>query len=240
VTREALALTWAMVFPSLMTWVYFVAVAGQGTEPNQAVLAAYGAGKFLQFAFPAVYVGWTQRQSLRPTWPTWHGLAVGVAFGLTVGMAALGVYFGGLNHSSMMRQAPDKILAKLRELGRDSVLGYVQMALFLCVLHSLLEEYYWRWFVFGWLKRHIRPWTAIVLASLAFMAHHVIVLAVFFPGLKQFLVLVIPFSLAVASGGGVWCWMYHRTGSLYAPWISHILIDGALMVIGYDLVADRL
>ena len=32
--RDALALTWAMVFPSVMTWVYFVAVAGDNAGQN--------------------------------------------------------------------------------------------------------------------------------------------------------------------------------------------------------------
>jgi uncharacterized protein len=63
---------------------------------------------------------------------------------------------------------------------------------------------------------------------------------VFFPGARQFFTLALPLSLGVAIGGGVWCWLYAKTGSLYAAWISHLLIDAAIMWIGYDLVADRL
>ena len=33
VKRDGLALTWAMVFPSVMTWVYFVAAAGRARLP---------------------------------------------------------------------------------------------------------------------------------------------------------------------------------------------------------------
>ena len=72
------------------------------------------------------------------------------------------------------------------------------------------------------------------------MAHHVIVLAVLFPGIWQFFTLALPLSLCVGVGGAVWCWLYQRTGSLYAPWISHMLIDAAIMFIGYDMVADKL
>ena len=46
-----------------------------------------------------------------------------------------------------------------------------------------------------------------------------------------------PFALCVAGGGFVWAWLYDRTQSLYAPWISHLLIDAALMAIGYEMVA---
>jgi len=83
-------------------------------------------------------------------------------------------------------------------------------------------------------------WPALVLASLGFMAHHVIVLAVYFPGMTKFFTLALPFSLGVAIGGGVWCYVYQRSGSLLATWLSHFLIDAAIMVIGYDLVADKL
>jgi len=240
VKRDALALTFGIVFPSVMTWVYFVAAAGQGTHPNQAVMIAYFAGKVIQFAFPAVYVGLTERQSLRPAQPGWRGLAFGLAFGLIVGGAALAIYFGVLKDTAYLQETPNKVLAKLRESGYASVGGFVAVACFYSIVHSLLEEYYWRWFVFGWLRRHLRPLAAGVLASLGFMAHHVIVLSVLFPGVRPFFMLVVPLSLGVAVGGGVWCWIYQRTGSLYAAWVSHMLIDAAVMLIGYNMVAEKL
>jgi membrane protease YdiL (CAAX protease family) len=234
------ALTWALAYPSAMTWVYFVAVAGQGSQPNQAVMIAYFAGKVIQFAFPLIYVGLTERKGLRPAWPTWHGLAFGLVFGLAVGGAAIAIYFAVLKDSNYLRETPEKVLAKLRESGYASVGGFLAVAAFYSIVHSLLEEYYWRWFVFGWLRRLMRPLLAGVLASLGFMAHHVIVLSVLFPGMRQFALLVVPLSVAVAMGGGVWCWIYQRTGSLYAAWISHMLIDAAVMVIGWDMVGERL
>jgi membrane protease YdiL (CAAX protease family) len=183
-----------------------------------------------------VFVGLTEWRNLRPALPSWQGMAVGMAFGLTVGLAALALYYGWLKDSSLMRQTPDKVRAKLTEMQCDSPARYLAMAAFYSVFHSLLEEYYWRWFVFGWLKRHLRAWPALVLASLGFMAHHVIVLAVYFPGVQEFFTMALPLSLGVGIGGGVWCWLYHKTGSLYAAWISHLLIDAAIMWIGYDLV----
>ena len=108
------------------------------------------------------------------------------------------------------------------------------LAAFLCVAHSLLEEYYWRWFVFGRLRLHVHPSLALVLAGLAFMAHHVVIIWVYFPG--HFWSAVLPFSLGVAFGGIVWAWLYERSGSLLGPWLSHLVVDAALMAIGYRLV----
>ena len=73
------------------------------------------------------------------------------------------------------------------------------LAGFISILHSLLEEYYWRWFIFGELKQYVPLVMAITLSSLAFMAHHVIVLYVFLPG--EFLTAVVPFSLCIGVGG---------------------------------------
>ena len=114
--------------------------------------------------------------------------------------------------------------------------AFVGMAIFYCVLHSLFEEYYWRWFVYGTMRRHIPVAAANVLSSVGFMLHHVVILGVFFPG--RFWLLALPFSFGVAVGGAVWSWIYERTGSLYAAWLSHALIDAAIMIIGYDMVAS--
>src|SRR5262249_22023903 len=110
------------------------------------------------------------------------------------------------------------------------------LAGFIAVIHSVLEEYYWRWFVFGRLRRLIRPASAAALASLAFMGHHVVVLAVFIPGWERFFTLALPLAFGLGVGGAVWSWLYHRSGSIYAAWISHLIIDASIMAVGYEMV----
>jgi membrane protease YdiL (CAAX protease family) len=73
-----------------------------------------------------------------------------------------------------------------------------------------------------------------VISSLAFMSFHVIVLAVFLP--HRFWELAVPLSFCVALGGCVWAWLYNRTGSIYAPWLSHVIVDLAIMAVGFDMV----
>jgi membrane protease YdiL (CAAX protease family) len=106
------------------------------------------------------------------------------------------------------------------------------MGTFYSLVHSGLEEYYWRWFVFGQLSRRVPLAAAIAISSLGFMAHHVLVLSQFFHGYGAATWF---FSLCVAVGGAVWAWLYQRSGSLYGPWVSHMIIDAGLMVIGYQL-----
>jgi membrane protease YdiL (CAAX protease family) len=76
---------------------------------------------------------------------------------------------------------------------------------------------------------------AIVLSSLGFMAHHVFILGTYF-GYGS--LPTVAFSLAIALGGGVWAWIYHRSDSLYGPWLSHLFVDVAIFVVGYDMVGS--
>ena len=108
---------------------------------------------------------------------------------------------------------------------------YWWFATFISVFHSLLEEYYWRWFVFGQLHQLVKPVTAHLLAGLAFAAHHVVILSQFFGwgwgfGLGAF----------VGIGGIIWSIMLIRQKSLIGIWVSHAIVDWGMMAIGYMLI----
>jgi membrane protease YdiL (CAAX protease family) len=229
-----LALFFAMTFPTVAAWCYFLALAGTGTEVNGAQRLAYAGGKVVQFSFPVVFLALGGGPWPRPLRPRLTGLGVGLVFGMLIVTLMLGVYFVALRHSPLMAGTPQQIRHKLGQLGMDTRARYLALAAFIVITHSLLEEYYWRWFVFGQLCRVVRLSASVVLSSLAFTAHHVIILYVFLPG--HFWTLAAPFSLAIAAGGAVWAWMYSRAGTLYPSWLSHLLVDAAIFVIGWDLL----
>jgi len=221
-----------------MAWLYFVALAGQGSQVNDALRVAFGAGKAVQFLFPVAYVWLLARQGLGEPLRLGPfrggGFNVGLGSGLLVGLGILAVYAFWLRDSVLLASTPEKIFTKLQEFGFATPKRFVALALAISVVHSFLEEYYWRWFVFGRLRRYL-PWGgAIALSSLGFMAHHVIVLGVYFPG--RVWTLALPFSLGVAIGGAFWSWLYERTGSLAAVWVSHMFVDLAIMAVGFDMV----
>ncbi len=227
----------ALVFPALLSLADFVFLAQPGGRANLGQQAAYSLGKVVQFAYPVVCVWWLMGRRPRPGRPTLRGFEWGVAFGLVVVGGMLALYYGLLRDSPVFREAPARLSEKLVQFGVATPLAFAAFAFFLSVVHSLLEEYYWRWFVFGRVREQMAFLPAAVTASLAFMAHHVIILAVFLPG--QWWTAILPFSVCVAGGGFVWTWLYERTGSVYAPWISHLLVDAGLFVIGYDLYFVR-
>jgi membrane protease YdiL (CAAX protease family) len=229
-----LALLFGMTFPAAAAWSYFLALAGAGTEVNQAQQWAYLGGKVVQFSFPVVFLALGGGPWPRPLRPQRTGLGLGLAFGLLVVVLMLGIYFGVLRHSELLADTSAQLRQKLREFGMSTPGRYLVLAAFIVTTHSLLEEYYWRWFVFGQLRRVV-PWTpAVALSSLAFMAHHVILLYFYLPG--RFWMLAAPFSLGIAAGGAVWAWLYDRAGTLYPSWLSHLLVDAAIFVIGWDLL----
>ena len=228
-----------MVFPSLIAWVYFVLLAPpSSTEPPGFLpLTIYAVGKIIQFSLPLFWMlGITQK---RPILGQCHasGLWIAGGFGLAVAAATLTVYFGILRGSPILAQTPEKVREKVELFHAATPLSFIGLAIFLSAIHSFLEEYYWRWFMFGQLRDQIGSWFGGLVSSLGFMGHHVIVLGVYFPG--RFLTLALPFSISVALGGGMWAWLYARERSLVAPWISHMIVDGAIMVIGYDMVFRR-
>jgi membrane protease YdiL (CAAX protease family) len=215
------------LFPTLATWIYFILLSGR---PQMG--AVYAATKVVQFAFPLVWVIACERQPIRLARPQRAGMGQGLVLGVAVLTATLALYYGCLKSSDLLVGAGAEIAAKMAGFGIDSLEKYLALAVFLTLLHSLLEEYYWRWFVFGRLNQSVPFAWAVVVSSMGFMAHHVLVIGEY---LKGYGVYTWCFSLCVAVGGASWAWIYRRTRSLYGPWLSHLLVDAGLMWIGYDL-----
>jgi len=229
-------LLFALTFPTFIAWLYFMVFARPPGEhqANPALQAIYGTGKVIQFSLPVLAVLAFERRWPWPSRPHLRGLGLGLGFGLLVGAAILALYFGALRGTHYLKDTPPKIQAKLMEFGLPTPAGVLLLGIFISVIHSLFEEYYWRWFVFGSLERLVPLGLAMIVSALGFMGHHVIVLAIYFPG--RFFALALPLSLGIAAGGVVWAWLYHRSGSLYSPWLSHLLIDASIMTVGYDLM----
>jgi membrane protease YdiL (CAAX protease family) len=226
------AIAFGVAFPALLTAVYFVGLAGAPRPVQQGV---YVAGKALQFGLPAAW--WFLRRARPPRRfdvPTSKGALLGAASGLVILIAALALYHGLLVPLRVLDGAPtEAIRAKVAGFGLGGPWQFLALASFYSLIHSAAEELYWRGFVFGELRRACRTTLAILGSSLAFTAHHVIILVVFFGWSSP---MTWALSLAVAVGGAFWSWHYQRSGSLVGPWISHLFVDVAIFAIGWELV----
>jgi len=212
----------ALLLPSAITLGYFVLAADSASAWQQGT---YTVGKMAQFLLPLVWVFGIQRRG-RGDSPKHRTLSlwIGLAFGLVVAVVMVTAYHLWLRETPMMTRAADAVREKISGFAINSTGRYLGLAVFYCCAHSLFEEYYWRWFVFGQLRDVIRYVPAIVISSLGFMAHHVIVLGLFFGWDSPTTYL---FSTSVAVGGAVWAWIYARSGSLIDPWLSHLILLSA-------------
>ncbi len=222
------ALIFAMSLPTVATLLYFVVLSG-----SESMKVVYFGSKLVQFTFPLFWVCIVQGRKLKPTKPTSASIVSGLALGAAIVAVGLAAFFGYFKSSPFLANAPSLVGDKVADMGLASPLVYGLFALFLSVPHSFLEEYYWRWFVFGQLRRITPTLAAMVISSLGFMAHHVIVIHQF---LQQGWAVTLFFSLCVALGGFLWAWLYVRSRSLYGPWVSHLLVDCGIMYIGFNLV----
>ena len=227
--RHVAILAFVLVLPTASTWLYFVLLAG-----SPAMQLMYLCSKVLQFALPVAWVVCVQKRRLQLGRPKASDVMRGLAFGVLAVGIGLAAFYGYFKGSVYLERAPQLIQAKTQGLGLTRPELYLAFAVFVSIPHSLLEEYYWRWFVFGQSCRVLPVWVAVAVSSLGFMSHHVIVVHAF---LQTAWWVTAFFSLCIAFGGAAWAVIYRRSGSLYGAWLSHLILDCGIMWIGYDLIA---
>jgi CAAX protease family protein len=229
-SRRIAGLIVAYFFPTFITWCYFVLA---GRYPMGTQQTVYLIVKIIQFAFPAAWTVFALREPLRTAKPTSSGVLLGAAFAATVVCAGLIFFNSALIHLPVFTRAAELIQHKIGAFGVASAAAYFVLAAFYSLFHSLLEEYYWRWFVFQQTRRMMAFWPAAVLSAIGFTLHHILVLSVFFKGVPWLVALL---SAAIAIGGIFWAWLFNRSESVFDTWFSHLLIDAGIFVIGYELV----
>ena len=209
----------ALLLPSLDHLGLFCCI---GTAPGRVAAGRLRRGKGVSIR-PAGDLG-IGRAAKGDRWgvPPRVGWGSDLALGLVVLAATWFLYQFVLKPFGSLADANQQVLEKVSGFGVGSIWAYAALAVFYSAIHSGLEEYYWRWFVFGQLRQLTTPGQPIGVSSLGFMAHHVIVLGFYFGWQSPLTYL---FSLAVALGGAFWAWLYERTGSLAGPWLSHLLVD---------------
>ena len=250
------AVLFAFFFPVFATSIYFVVLNG---GESQVQTFGYTICKFIQFAFPAWWVFEIQRRRKKRlnsdeselhaktternvttktgrsiTLP--QSLVEGTLFGVLVFGLMVILYTLFFKPAGLIGPDTDyavQIMQKVGGFGFGTPMRFLMLGLFISVMHSFLEEYYWRWFVYGQLRRMMPIGMAMLLGAIGFMLHHVILLATYFDWANPFTWL---FSIGTAIGGIYWSWLYQRSGSLLGPWLSHAVIDAAIFVIGYDMI----
>ena len=233
---DLLVLWFAIIFPSVVTYVYFNLLADSAPLLQKS---AYGIGKTLQFALPVVWVWLFFRHRLSFKRKVEDGanqastkpsIGLGIGFGLLVAVSMVVLYLVVLADSPSGERLIRLVKEKIESMDVASFGIYVTIGVFYTFIHSFMEEYYWRWFVYDLGKRFYSRVGANVISSIGFAAHHVILLGFFF-GYDSPWAYVL--SAAIAVGGVVWAWMYERDGSFWSAWVSHAIVDAGIFTLGY-------
>ena len=163
----------AMVYPALAAWEYFVVLAGR-----PATSWAWGAAKLLQATLPLfgwLVLGIDRRRSERPGVDRARALRAGLTSGLALGGAILVAWWLLLRHAPAFAALHGEIARRLAPFHATTPATFSLLALGLSLGHSLFEEYYWRWFLYGALAPRLGRAAAMALASVAFAAHHFLI-----------------------------------------------------------------
>lgn len=219
-------LFWFGIIPALF-WQFALALGYLVWVPTGQTQLAYGAAKLWLVIWPLLW--WRSlRSAVRKVRPQ-RGLSLrhGLMFSAVI-IFSLGIFWW-LAQASLSDLRP-AISAEVLAFGLNST-TYIFFALVLSVIHSAFEEWYWRSFVFRGLRTKLYWQWAAMISSMAFAAHHAIVLHQFAP-----VWLTILGTSTIVLVGYLWCYLYQRTGSLLGSWVSHMVADLAVMAIGYWII----
>ncbi len=208
--------------PCLGALAYFVLF-----KESALVKTLYGATKVFTLVWPVLALTLILRQRFQLPQPHRRDLEavpLGAASGLLIGVALVGLAQTAL--SGVVSSGVPVIRAQAERF--DLIDHYWLFALLLSSVHAFVEEYYWRWFVYGQLRRLLPPACAHAVSGAAFAAHHVVITGVYF-GWGWGVV----FGAAVGLGGVLWSIMYERQRTLTGAWISHVIVDLAIMAVGH-------
>jgi len=197
--------------------------------PEAAVgKACFVAAKLWIVLLPLIWLKVVERGRLSWSPPRSGGFGAATVLGLAIAVC-ISIPFVTAWHWGAIDAA--MVADRATKTGLNQLGLYVGGALYWITLNSLMEEYVWRWFVFGKFEVLLGGRIAVVATGLAFTAHHVIALAAQFNW-----IITILGSLGVFVGGVSWSWLYLRYRSVWPCYVSHAIVDIPVFIIGYWLI----
>ncbi|MDB9527090.1 type II CAAX endopeptidase family protein [Oscillatoria sp. CS-180] len=168
------------------------------------------------------------RERISLALPSQTELISGTLLGLVMFAVILGSYFG-IGQTII---DPEIVRARVQAIGLLRPSFYLGFAVYFTFVNALVEEYVWRWFAYRQCERLVSGWKAVVLAAACFTLHHIFALAGFTG--SGWITAIGSFGVFLA--GAVWSWCYLAYHSLWAVYISHLLADLAIALVGWHLL----
>ena len=183
-----------------------------------------------------------------PVWILWRGLGLGGLLALPFARPSRKVLATGFISGSLIgaviwmiwgfllagRVNATPLIEVMIQNGMNNPLKFWVFAAWLCLMNSLLEEVVFRWYVDTRLASIGLPRPLVLpLSATIFTAHHVIVLSAYFSW-----PMVVLGSTGVFCGGVIWSLLRMRFSTLLPGWISHAIVDIAVVLIGWSILGS--
>ena len=175
---------------------------------------------------PIIWLLKVEDKPLQISKPTQFDWITGVIIGLLIFAIILTIYWLLLQHwidVNLVRKRLERVVKIDRQTFK---LG----AAYFILINALIEEYFWRWFIYSRCEKLVSSQLAVFLTSLFFTLHHTIALAVF----TDWRITSIG-SLAVFIAGIIWSEYYRRYRSIWSNYFSHAIADLALHIVAWQV-----
>ena len=154
----------------------------------------------------------------------------GFALALGLGLGVYGLILGGY---FLVRNFFDfsGIAGSLLDNAGVSKENFLYVSLYISLVNSLLEELFFRGFLFLNLKHRSRRF-AYVFSAGAFAAYHVAMMIGWFSPVLWLLVMA-----GLFVGGLIFNWLNEKQESIYPSWLVHMFANFAINTIGFILLS---
>lgn len=159
-----------------------------------------------------------------------HFQRKGFALALGLGLGVYGLILGGY---FLVRNFFDftGIAGNLLENAGVSKENFLYVSLYISLVNSLLEELFFRGFLFLNLKQDTHRRFAYFFSSAAFALYHVAMMIGWFGPVLWMLVMA-----GLLAGGMIFNWLNEKQESIYPSWLVHMFANFAINTIGFLLL----
>ncbi len=156
-----------------------------------------------------------------------RGFLVSLALGVGVYALILGGYF----LVSKIFDFSD-IVSNLSQNAGVTKRNFLFVSLYISFVNSLLEEFFFRGFIFTNLRRTVNRPFAHAFSALVFSLYHVAMMLGWFSPLLFILIL-----MGLVIGGIAFNYLNQRLETIYGSWLVHMFANFAINTIGFLLMA---
>lgn len=127
----------------------------------------------------------------------------------------------------------EEITSGLKDSISLNITNLIFIGAYIIFINSLLEEYFWRGFIFKKLSDSLKPLSAYLLSGIAFSFHHIMFYYNWFSPL--FFILV---TLGLVFYAMIMNFIFNKYKDLFSCWFVHIFADIAQIAIAFIVITS--